>query len=422
MRVETLIGLRFLRAKRQHRTISVITWISVVGVVLGVTALIVTISVMNGFRQSLFLGVMGTHAHLRVEPKKGEWLGPEEQDRVRQVLENHKAVQAVGPYFSRQALLSFGGEYRAVILRGVDPKQEAEVSELDRFLAESRVPGMVEEEAPTLASIAYPPAEGKRAGIIVGATLASSMGLLPGDEVRIVSPVQRVTPIGPIPLIKVFRVAGVFQTGVSGTDDVTAFVDVNIAQRLYRTRGRVNAIAVRLENPHAIPRAELSALLPEYTLVPWNEENKNVFQVMRLEKLGVFLILTLIILVSFFNIIGSLIMLVLEKRKAIAVLMTLGASEKMIQRAFFLQGIWIGTIGTMGGLGLGLGICWALANFDIIRLPPGVFPLVNRLPVAVDPMDILLITGASFLICALVTLYPATRAARVNPVDNLRYE
>ena len=425
MRLETFVGLRFLRAKRQHRTISIITWISMGGVMLGVTALIVTISVMNGFRHSMFLGVMGTSAHLRVEPARGEWMGPDAQKQIEQALQGLDGVEATAPYFSRPALLAFGEEYRAVLLRGIDPVQEAFVGLLADHI--TRDPFAMEDTpAPTsdgpLDTIAYPPPAGQRSGILLGASLASGLGVLPGDEVRLISPVQRMTPIGAVPLIKAFRVAGIFATGISGTDDVTAFVDLSIAQRLYRAGNNTNGVAVRMADPHAIPRQALLEAAPESRLVLWSDENKNIFQVMRLEKVGVFLILTLIILVSFFNIIGSLIMLVLEKRKAIAVLMTLGLTESTVRRIFFYQGIWIGVVGTLGGLALGLTICWALATFDIITLPPGVFPTVNRLPVSVEVSDLVTITAASFIICALVTLYPATRATRVRPVDNLRYE
>ncbi len=434
MRIETYIGLRFLRSKRQSRAISVITWISMGGVMLGVTALIVTISVMNGFRENLFIAVSGTTPHLRIQAPKGA-LAPSAREALEKGLAENPAVTLFAPYVSRQAFLAVGEEYRAVTLRGIDPGREAGLTEVGRFLrpgnsiifdlgggetaGRERGESYVEE---LLSELAYPPPFGQRAGIMLGAPLARALGLLEGDEVRVISPVQRVTPIGPVPLMKTFRLAGTFDTGLSGTDEVLAYVDYRVAQRLFRMGAAVDGLAARLKDPHATDLSALRHALPGARLIHWSEENKNVFQVMRLEKLGLFLILTLIIVVSFFNIISSLIMLVLEKRKGIAILKTMGATDGLVRRIFFMQGMWIGTLGTLGGVALGLTTCWVLATFDLIRFPEGVFPLSSRLPIQVDWLDLLIIVAASFAICMLVTLYPATRAARIQPVENLRFE
>lgn len=427
MRIEAFIALRFLRAKRQDRTISAITWISVVGVMLGVTALIVTISVMNGFRENLFIAVSGTTPHLRVLPAEGP-MGGAAREALTERLTARGDVEAVGPYLSRQAFLAVGDEFRAVLLRGIEPGVEARLTELHRFLSGGGVdPAMEEDErraatAELLGRLRFPPPAGERSGILLGAPLARSLGLLAGDEVRVVSPVQRMTPIGPVPLMKQFRLVGTFDTGLSGTDELLAYVDYRVAQRLFRLGDATDGLGLRMAAPENIDVEGLRGALPGMRIIPWTEENKNIFQVMRLEKLGLFLILTLIIVVSFFNIISSLIMLVLEKRKAIAILKTMGARDGLVRSIFFMQGIWIGALGTSGGLALGLSTCWALATFDLIRFPEGVFPLTSRLPVRVEALDLLLITGASFIICMLVTLYPATRAARIQPVESLRYE
>jgi lipoprotein-releasing system permease protein len=225
-----------------------------------------------------------------------------------------------------------------------------------------------------------------------------------------------------MPLMKKVRVVAVFETGIGGTDEVLAFVEVSLAQKLFRLDGQVDALALRLADPEAIDAAALERAFPGYAVRTWAEENRNVFQVMKLEKLGLFLILTLIIVVAFFNIISSLVTQVIEKRKGIAILKTLGATNGTIRRIFFMQGFWIGTLGTFAGLTLGLATCWVLANFDLIRLPPGVYPVSSRLPVRVEWFDLLAITASSFLICISVTLYPATRAAQVEPVQNLRNE
>ena len=428
--IATTIGLRFLRSPRQHRAVAFITWISASGVMLGVMALILTISVMNGFRENLVAAVSGTTPHVLVSPAEGV-LEPEAVAQAEAALQASGAVVATAPYFSRQAFLQAGGQYRPVLLRGIDPTREAAVTNLPRYVQGDRLyltgelAGLNLEE-PTaqerLNALRTPPEGQNRLGILLGRPLALHLGLLVGDELTVISTEQRLTPLGPVPLLKRFRVVGLFETGLGSTDEVLAYIDLRVAQKLFRQGLTVQGIAVRTPRPEAINAAALRAALPGFKLRIWSEENRLIFQVMRLEKIGLFLILTLIIVVSFFNIIASLIMLVLEKRKAIAILKAIGATDGLIRRLFFMQGVWIGLVGTAAGLSLGLLGCWILQNFDVITLPPGVFPLATRLPVLVDWADVGLITAASFSICVLVTLYPASRAARLRPVENLRYD
>jgi lipoprotein-releasing system permease protein len=424
MRIESFIGLRFLRSARQERSISFITWVSMVGVMLGVTALIVTISVMNGFRDNLFKAVTGTSPHARVIPREGVLDAPR-QSALEAALARAPGVLASAPYFSRQVFLRSGETYRAALLRGIDPSREAGVTHLAEFLRPSAFVALgaaAEEPGPHRDLLQKLEAGTDAAGIILGAPMARTLGLEPGDTLEIVSPVQRMTPIGPVPLIKRVRMVAVLETGISGTDDVLAYVDLSLADKLFRLDGVADALAIRVADPAAIDAATLERALPGYAVKTWADENRNVFQVMKLEKLGLFLILTLIIVVAFFNIISSLVTQVIEKKKGIAILKTLGATDGLIRRVFFMEGFWIGTLGTLAGLTLGLLGCWVLATFDIIRLPPGVYPVSTRIPVRIQISDLLAITAASFLICVSVTLYPATRAARVEPVKNLRNE
>jgi lipoprotein-releasing system permease protein len=423
VRIESFLGLRFLRSPRQTRSISIVTWISAVGVMLGVTALIVTISVMNGFRENLVLAVTGTMAHVRVQPARGEF-DAAALAALREKLAGIPQVQASAPYLARQGFLRLGDEFRAILLRGIDPALEGHVSELPRFVQVGGPQDELVRPAPgqALAGLAYPPPAGQRAGIVLGRPLAAGLHLHIGDELEVISTAQRITPIGPVPLIKRFRLVGVFETGLSGVDEVTAYLPLALAQKLYRMEGEVSGVSLRVRDAQDIDGDALRRALPGYRVQTWAEQNRNIFQVMRLEKLGVFLILTLIIVVAFFNIIASLIMLVLEKRRAIATLKALGASDALVRRVFFMQGVWIGIVGTLAGLGLGLAACWALATFNLVPLPEGVFPLARRLPVRIEPVDLALITGSSFLICLLVTLYPASAAARTRPIENLRNE
>jgi lipoprotein-releasing system permease protein len=416
VRIESFIGLRFLWSPRQDRAVSVITWISGVGVMLGVAALIVTISVMNGFRTNLLITVSGTTAHVRLLPQEGVLTAQAEAELLARI-QAVPGVEAVAPYLSRQAFLRVEGQFRAVQVRGIDPTLEPQVTELARFIHGDR---FSDAESPQTLLQGLRSAPGGGSGILLGAQVARSLGLLVGDDVQIISPVQRQTPIGPVPLIKRLRVVGLVETGLGGTDDVLAFVDYRIAQHLFRLDG-VAGLAVRTADPLGIDALDWQRRFPRLRVLTWAQENKNVFQVMRLEKLGLFVIMTLIIVVSFFNIISSLVMLVLEKRKEIGVLKSLGATDGMVRKIFLMQGFWIGTLGTLSGLTLGLLTCWVLATFDIVRLPQGVFPLANRLPVQVEVWDLLAITAASYVICLTVTLFPATQAARVHPVDSLRH-
>jgi lipoprotein-releasing system permease protein len=313
MRLSSYIGLRFLISRRQDRSISVITWISGVGVMLGVTALIVTISVMNGFRANLFLAVTGTTPHVRVVPKQGPW-DADTQAALLAKVKAMRGVEAAAPYFSRQVFLSMAGQYRAVVLRGIDPAAEAQVSEVARFI---RIDPLSSSDharklgAALLADLPGKPEAGERAGLILGASAARALGLIVGDEVDAISTVERQTPIGPVPLIKKLKLIGLFETGLGGTDDVVGFVDQRTARQLFRLPN-LSGVAARVSSPEDIDEAAWRTAFPDAQVITWADENRNIFQVMRLEKLGLFVILTLILVVSFFNIISSLVMLVLE--------------------------------------------------------------------------------------------------------------
>ena len=427
MHLASFIGLRFLRAPRRTRSITAVTWFSVLGVMLGVTTLIIVLSMMNGFRDNMFLAITGTTPHVRTMPREGD-LSPSEADTLKKRLHALPGLLAISPYLSRQGFLRAGGRLRAILLRGIDPVAEARVTELKRFIKLPpgdlpRQPGRADADRENvLAELHYPPPSGVRAGILLGRPLADELGLTTGDEVDLISSEQRITPIGPVPLVKRFRVAGIYYTGLGHIDEVIVYVGMPIAQKLYRMKDRIDGLAFRLSRPQQLDPAALRKALQGYRVVTWKDENRNIFQVMELEKLGVFLVLILIIVVAFFNIVGSLTMLVLEKRKAIAILKSLGASNGLIRRVFFMQGVWIGLVGTLSGLVLGLAGSWALDTFEIIPLPKGVFPTADHLPISYEWGDYALITGASFLICLLVTLYPASAAARTRPVENLRNE
>ena len=277
-----------------------------------------------------------------------------------------------------------------------------------------------------LARLSHPKAKegGLQDGIILGSNLAQQLGVQLGDTVQLVSSEQRMTPVGDVPRIKKLIVIGFFESGIAGYDEVLAFMDYRLVQKVYRMQNDVTGLGVRLKDPETAQEVadELRVEFTDFAVSSWVDENKSIFQVMQLEKIGLFMILTLIVVVAAFNIISSLVMLVLEKAREIAILKAVGVTDHSVRKIFMMQGVVIGLIGTCSGVGFGLTICWALATFDFIDIPPGVYPGGDRIPVLINWTDVLLTTISSFLICFLVTIYPSTKAARLQPVDSLRYE
>ena len=429
MRYETFIGKRYLFSPRQDRSISVITWISIGGVALGVVALIVSTSVMNSFRTNLRNAVTGSLPHVTVFAWDDEM---DNYSGLQKRLTEHPEVNGVAPYIFKQALLTGRKKPKGALLRGIDPKQEANVTRIASYLRDEvygLTPSLEKQKqisARLLQRLSHTEARtnGLKDGIILGAKLARQLEANVGDSVKLVSSEQRLTPMGDVPRIKKLEVIGIFESGISGYDEVLAFIDYRLLQKIYRMQNKITGLGVRISDPENAPDIadKLAGLSEDYIVGNWADENKSIFQVMKIEKIGLFLILSLIIVVAAFNIISSLIMLVLEKSREIAILKALGAKDSGIRKIFFFQGLVIGSLGTIGGVFVGLAICWILMSFDIIDIPPGVYPGGNRIPVLIDWFDVALATVASFTICILVTLYPASKAARLNPVDPLRYE
>lgn len=422
MSFELFISLRYLRSRRTQKFISLITWISIGGVAVGVMALIVVIAVMSGFSKDLRDKILGTNSHVVVTNVAGG--GIRDFERVLGEVEQVDQVVAAAPFILHQVMLTHADSVAGVIIRGVDPVREPRVSDLERNLIEG-----------TLNSLAGKIKNEKnieRDGIILGKELSRTLGAYVGDVVSMVSPVSRVTPMGLIPKIKVFEVVGIFDSGMFEYDSNLGFISLNAAQNYFSMTDRVGGIEVRvkdIDQAYRVATEIQDTLGFPYHTRDWMRMNKNLFSALKLEKVTMFIILILIILVAAFNIISTLFMVVMEKTKDIAILKAMGASRRSIVKVFSLQGLIIGLTGTLLGCAGGFTIVPNLNEivgfvemiFGIKVFPPDVYYL-SRLPSEIQYADSFMIVFFSIAICFAASLYPAWRASRIDPVDGLRYE
>jgi len=413
MRYELLIGLRYLKAKRKQTFISIISVISVGGVALGVAALIVVISVMAGFKEDLQKKILGAYSHLIVEydresPVVGELPAHPE---LTALVEGIPGAVAASPYVSGQIMLTGDFGVSGAVIRGIDVETAHEVLNLSEYIDPedfNRLPGEGEELP----------------GIIVGEELARNMGIIEGDEVLMLSPEGAVSPLGLVPRTMRFRVVKRFNSGLYEFDATSAFIALERAQEFFNMGDAVTGVEVKVEDIYRVDRVTdvLEEELPEgFVVKDWQEMNQNLFAALKLEKLAMFIILVMIVFVAAFNIVSTLIMMVMEKHRDIAVLKSMGATDRSIMKIFMYEGCIIGLFGTLLGMISGLCICGALKRFEIIKLDPSVF-YMTTLPVKLVISDILIITVASCALCFVATLYPAWRASRLDPVEAIRYE
>ena len=422
MSYELFISLRHLRVKRSQKFISLNTWISVGGVALGVMALIVVIAVMSGFGKDLRDKILGTNSHIVVTNITRT--GMEDYEAIIEKVIKAEGVKAAAPFILNQVMLTYGGNAIGVVVRGVDPDREAGVSDLEKNL----VQGSLEMLGGSEKSSRKP----RRDGIILGKELARRLGLQRDDAVSMVAPASRVTPMGLIPKIKLFKVVGFFESGMFEYDSNLAFISIYSAQKFFAMKGKVSGIEIRVEDIEQADQvaAEIQHSLgfPYYTR-DWMQMNKNLFSALRLEKIVMFIILILIILVAAFNIVSTLFMVVMEKNKEIAIMKSMGASQSSIMKIFSYQGVIIGITGTVIGCVGGFTVVPNLNEivglienlFGITAFPSDVYYL-DRLPSEIQYFDSFLIVVFSIVICFLASLYPAWRASRLDPVEGLRYE
>lgn len=414
MSYEMFIGLRYLKAKRKQTFVSLITLISIAGVMVGVTALIVVIAVMNGFKEDLRDKILGVTSHVVISRFDGNISKYQE---VRAKVEEVSGVNAATPFIYTQVMISSRKAISGAVLRGIEPKTASKVINLPKNMRAGSLEELEAENKP----------EGMRStpGIILGNELARNIGASRGEPVTVISPLGRLTPLGRVPRSQTFRVAGIFDSGMYEYDSTIAYVSLWAAQRFLGIGDRVTGIEVRVDDIYEadrVARAIGKALggYP-YWSRDWMRMNKNLFSALKLEKIVMFIILTLIILVAAFNIVGTLIMVVIEKTRDIAILKSMGATRRSIMKIFLIEGAVIGLVGTLLGLLGGYTLCTLLATYKFIELPSDVY-YISTLPVKMNPLDVALIALAAIVITLAASVYPAWQASRFDPAEAIRYE
>ncbi|TVQ98510.1 MAG: lipoprotein-releasing ABC transporter permease subunit [Desulfovibrionales bacterium] len=409
MRFERFIALRYLLTRGSHAFISVISWVSVLGVALGVAALIVVLGVMNGFSSELRDKILGVNAHIVVTSLEGVI---RDYDHLTEQARGVAGVLGAMPFVYSEVMLSTDLGVKGVVLRGIDPEDSRDVIALSRDMIMGS------------ASDLHDDATGR--GIFVGSELAGRLGLRVGSEVNLLSPAGQRSAAGFSPSVQTFVVRGVFRTGMFEYDSSLAYVTIPAAQSVLGFRGDlVSGLEIRLRNPDAAPQVaeELERVLGgfPFQVRTWMEMNQNLFAALKLEKAAMFVILVMIVLVGSFSIITTLVMLVMEKTRDIAILASMGAGPKRIARIFIFLGTTIGAMGTGLGFAIGLLLSFLLQRYQFIQLPMDVYYL-DHLPVQLQWTDLTIIALAAMVMCFLATLYPAHKASRLQPAEALRYE
>ena len=406
MTFELFVARRYLTARRKQAFISVITTISVVGIAIGVAALVIAIALITGFQGDVQDKILGATSHVMVSDLSGQGLSGYEAmaEKIRALA----GVESVSPVVYSTVLITGIGESSGALVKGID------------FDREKRGAAWLQ----TLEAGAIPVSGGAREGLLLGRELALRIGAQVGDIVDVITASSTLSPLGLLPKRRRFQVTGIFNTGLYEFDNATALVAIGVAQRLFGLEGKASYIQVKLGDIFAAPAIgeKIKAILPPVVYITtWMELNKSLFSALKLEKNIMFLTITLIVIVAALNIIATLILMVMEKTRDIAILMAIGATPQMINRIFFFQGALIGVIGTALGVGLGLGWC-ALANaFELIKIPVDIYQ-ISYVPFRMRPLDLALIIGVTLLISFVSTLFPARRAAKIDPVVALKYE
>ena len=405
---ELFLGIRYLKAKRKQAFISVITLISVIGVMVGVMALIVVLSVMNGFRADLMSKILGVNSHLLVHTSGGAF---KDYQRVAEEISDIKGIVATTPFIYSQVMVNSMGSVSGAVLRGLDTRSAGRVISIEPMIKQG-----------TLSSL--DDLHNGLPAIITGIELSRQIGVQPGDTLTVVSPYGKLTPLGRVPNSLTYKVPAIFNSGMYEYDASMVYVSLKEGQDFLGMEDKVTGIEVKVTDIYesdTIGESIQERLGYPYWTKDWKVMNRSLFSALRLEKITMFIILTMIVLVGALNIISTLVMVVMEKTRDMAILRAMGATARSIMAIFMFQGLVVGVIGTLAGLASGLGICHVLAKYKFIRLPSDIY-YISTLPVRVEMPDVLFVAFAAVGISFLATIYPSWHAARLNPVEALRYE
>jgi lipoprotein-releasing system permease protein len=415
MRYELFIGMRYLQARRRETFISLITIISVLGVMIAVMTLNVVMAVMSGFEETLRDRLLGINAHIAII-RSGEPM--QDYEKVIEQVKSDSDVVAASPTIYGQVMLTSGSRVSGVVVRGVDPDRVNNVVNIQKYLLGGSLAGLKTQHAIQVEdrTVLLP-------GIILGERLANQLGVFQGSPVQVVSPLGSPTAIGVIPKVRRFAVAGVLKTGMSEIDSTLVFMGLSEAQKFFDLDAAVTNIELRIRNVNqsreVADQIQRRLGFP-YFAEDWTRLWPNLFSALQLEKTVYFLVLLLMVLIGAFNIVSTLVMVVMEKKKDIAILRSMGATQQSIRKIFLLKGCLIGVVGTILGVVLGLLVCALIANYPF-KLPDGVF-LISTVPVRIYLTNFVVVACASFVVCLLASIYPARQAAKLDPVEIIRYE
>ena len=407
---QLFIAVRYLRSKKKHKGISFNTVISVSGVAVGVMALLTVLSVMSGFHEDLQKKILGANAHAVVLSYSGTI---RDYPAMIEKVKTEPLVEDASPFVLGQVLVSSGKNAHGIFMKGIDIASEARTTEILQRIKFGKAP----QPGVITGTDGVP-------WIMIGSELAAMLGIFTGDTINVISPMGEIGPLGMLPKMKQFRVVAVFDMGMFEYDANLALTDLKSAQEFFKYGDAVSGIGLKLKDVYAAPevRKDLNRKLgPPFFVKDWMMMNRNLFSALKLEKFAMFVVVLLIVLVASFNIVSTLMMNVMEKQKEIAILKSMGARNRGIMFIFMSQGLVIGLIGTAIGLIGAVILCYVLNTFELVKLPPEVYYL-KTLPVKVNVFDFVLVSFSAIAISFLSTLYPAYYAARMNPVEPLRYE